>query len=718
MDSSKKILLSTIFIALLVVLASGLTFAFFNYTRIGLANNIRVGRINFNTSQNDNINLTNVFPISTVEAETDTTNTQTVSINIVGDTDYVNGIEYVVTATDVNMSVGSGANTKTMPVAIDVSVSDNSENNPETTLGTEETGDYFLKRYTYDTSKYKVVYDGNLNEGAQIVVGYISPNTTPGTASGIDGIINIKAYLDSNKILVSDTWNNGSSPTDNLGTPLSMGRGKVVFTTNEWNSIQGSPLSFKIKVEANEGIWVEESTETPASCFETGPYYTSIEFNDNLTPSQIATCVSAFESFSEPYEDESLNDFCSGNGTFTSRTLEEWSNALKESGAEEILNPLIEANIVAIVVDGIAITGYNSVGLKNNKYILNTNMTEDELTICLDFLGGRYFQEGESALAFCQGTGTYFGYTFDEWLDGYNNQISASNYCIAEELVDANVLIPVAERLRYMFNESITSEEINNCANYLTQEWGVEEDGVNVYTGETYQDFCSGTGTRWGYTFQEILDNHIIQKEDRDYFLNNSIIYEVYEDVLPEKCGIDVTIPEKIDGQNVTAIGEYAFNSTYWQSESSDKPPLRSVVLPNTLKVIGSNAFRSNGLTSINIPNSVLEIHESAFEACLLTEVNIPDSVVTIGEYAFKGNQISTVTLGSGVEEIGNHAFASGVAGYCYSSSSAMGDGCPTNSITSVTIKGKTDVSDFTSYGSSLFGWAEGYDDNDIIFTE
>ena len=34
--------------------------------------------------------------------------------------------------------------------------------------------------------------------------------------------------------------------------------GRTVLTTNEWNSLGEVQLSFKIKVESNEGIWVEE----------------------------------------------------------------------------------------------------------------------------------------------------------------------------------------------------------------------------------------------------------------------------------------------------------------------------------------------------------------------------------------------------------------------------------------------------------------------------
>ena len=38
--------------------------------------------------------------------------------------------------------------------------------------------------------------------------------------------------------------------------------GRVVLTTDEWNSLQANGVSFKIKVEANEGIWVSEQGNT------------------------------------------------------------------------------------------------------------------------------------------------------------------------------------------------------------------------------------------------------------------------------------------------------------------------------------------------------------------------------------------------------------------------------------------------------------------------
>ena len=245
-SKNKKVMLSIIGVAILVIGLVGITYAFFNYTRTGTSNTIRVGRISFNSSQAGNINLTNAFPITSTQAETDTTNAKEVSITIEGDTDYTGGVEYLVSASDVNLAV----NGKQLPVALEISV----EGNNSKTLGTLEAGDYYTNRDNYQVSKYKIEYGGKIEEGSYLLVGYIAPNTVSGTAEGVSGVITIKAYLDKEKILISDTYDGTES--DNMGTPNSMAEGKTVFTTTEWNSIQANGLSFKVKVEANEGIWV------------------------------------------------------------------------------------------------------------------------------------------------------------------------------------------------------------------------------------------------------------------------------------------------------------------------------------------------------------------------------------------------------------------------------------------------------------------------------
>ncbi len=265
---NKKTLVSIVAILGILTLITGVTVAFFNYTRTGSANSIAVGRIYFNTTQNGSITFSNVFPISSTDALTDTTNAKTMSITVVGDTDYDKGIEYLVTASDVNMNVGN----KQLPLTIEISTTG-------TGLGTAETGNYYANRNSYTTSKYKVEYKGTLEEGSHILVGYIAPNATSGTIEGINGTINFKAYIDKDRIAISDTYDGTES--DNMGTTTEWVNNRTVFTTTEWNSISGNTsLSFKIKVEANEGIWVEKEVPTPVvvsnSCF-------GVDFNEGMT---------------------------------------------------------------------------------------------------------------------------------------------------------------------------------------------------------------------------------------------------------------------------------------------------------------------------------------------------------------------------------------------------------------------------------------------------
>ena len=157
----------------------------------------------------------------------------------------------------------------------------------------------------------------------------------------------------------------------------------------------------------------------------------------------------------------------------------------------------------------------------------------------------------------------------------------------------------------YEHNSNITEEEVNLCVNYLTSNWGPEED--NTEEGETYESFCQGTGTRWGMTFQERIDNYRFDEDVLIHFEENNIVIGQEGIAITDydaSCGSDVVIPKSINGYPVTNISLRAFQ----------RKGLTSVVIPNSVKSIKAWAFTSNRITSVIIPDSVTYLSCAAFD--------------------------------------------------------------------------------------------------------
>ena len=298
MDKKHKIGITLSTLGMVMILF-GVTFSFFNYTRTGVSNTIKVGRIYFESEQTNTITLLDVFPIDASDANT-SSHVGTGTINITGDTTYDDGVEYQLTISNLTNTVGS----KEIPIDVVVTA---------TGIGDSE-DDYFNARGG-DTSIYKVLSTGTISNNKELLVGYIPKGST-----GVDGTVTIKAYLDKGKIAISDTYPEGvkrevvenysvsacetaltgeanasticasaNSIESAMGsltseqitslvtagvlkeytneTPASFGEGRTVLTTQEWNELQANGISFQVRVEANEGVWVEEPANgTIESC--------------------------------------------------------------------------------------------------------------------------------------------------------------------------------------------------------------------------------------------------------------------------------------------------------------------------------------------------------------------------------------------------------------------------------------------------------------------
>lgn len=128
----------------------------------------------------------------------------------------------------------------------------------------------------------------------------------------------------------------------------------------------------------------------------------------------------------------------------------------------------------------------------------------------------------------------------------------------------------------------------------------------------------------------------------------------------------NVVIPSKIEGRTVTALKSVSVNSENGDMQGAfQNTDVETVVIPETIKAIGSNAFKNcTALTTVTIkPDSELySIDRGVFENCFsLKEINIEDAekLKMIEARAFYNCEaIESMILPRALETIGTEAFA------------------------------------------------------------
>ncbi|MCM1101265.1 MAG: leucine-rich repeat domain-containing protein [Clostridium sp.] len=113
----------------------------------------------------------------------------------------------------------------------------------------------------------------------------------------------------------------------------------------------------------------------------------------------------------------------------------------------------------------------------------------------------------------------------------------------------------------------------------------------------------------------------------------------------------EVSIPARIDGMDVRAIGEYCFVND----------EITAVVCPDTLEIIGAFAFTNcEELVGIRLNEGLQSIADHAFLNCPSLEyVSIPGTVTFMGESAFSMTGIRELELLCSAPELGQSVFSS-----------------------------------------------------------
>ena len=234
----------------------------------------------------------------------------------------------------------------------------------------------------------------------------------------------------------------------------------------------------------------------------------------------------------------------------------------------------------------------------------------------------------------------------------------------AEKKYVTNKLNNIDEEITCENVTKLSKEDYESCKITFDNEGNAK---VTIEGKGKFKDLAICNGTK---TSVELSDTC---STDAKYFAYEDVEGGISITGYSIEGGLDVVIPSNINGKQVVSIGndafttrgveptgistnkiEYNIQPLYNKKDNYEVVPLgaisyglgiTSVIIPNTVKIIGKDAFRENKLTSVTIPTSVTSIGNSAFYGNNLTSVTIPTSVTSIGEGAFLKNDSANLNL-------------------------------------------------------------------------
>lgn len=184
-----------------------------------------------------------------------------------------------------------------------------------------------------------------------------------------------------------------------------------------------------------------------------------------------------------------------------------------------------------------------------------------------------------------------------------------------------------------------------------TKDFVVESEGhIVIYdevigTGWTHDDFTYDGGVVTGWS-----------EQGNKTRLSEDIVKEGVRTLVLPSVNPDTLEP-------ITEVGDNAFkipNGEWEQGKDSVDSPngMNTVLFPDTLTVIGENAFQYNAIKSLDFPASLMTIKTSAFNSNRIQKLVLPDTITEVQAGAFATNDITELKLSKGVTKIEQGVFS------------------------------------------------------------